>query len=213
MLTFTEALKHSNMLQDELDSLKNKLEEQRNNGDFNIKSMTQEIVRMTEDLSNAVIPAWQKDTLRNDLKKLKKLLDDADRAAKANRMQRVVSTFEELVKNSPDKAFFVEQVEDGCDSKALDTALKVLKSNNSSKPAMLISVDRNSGRVLCLCNVPKSVIDSNGLKADDWVKRVSKIIGGKAGGKPQSAQGSGDNFNAVDEAMEVAREFAKLKLS
>lgn len=43
-----QALKHSNMLQDELDSLKNKLEEQRNNGDFNIKSMTQEIVRMTE---------------------------------------------------------------------------------------------------------------------------------------------------------------------
>ena len=38
---------------------------------------------------------------------------------------------------------------------ALDTALKVLKSNNSSKPAMLISVDRNSGKVLCLCNVPK----------------------------------------------------------
>ena len=36
------------MLQEELDSLKNKLEEQRNNGDFNIKSMTQEIVRMTE---------------------------------------------------------------------------------------------------------------------------------------------------------------------
>lgn len=59
----------------------------------------------------------------------------------------------------------------------------------------------------------QSVIDSNGLKADDWVKRVSKVIGGKAGGKPQSAQGSGDNFNAVDEAMEVARGFAKLKLS
>ena len=40
-------------------------------------------------LSHAVIPAWQKDTLRDDLKKLKKLLDDADRAAKANRTQRV----------------------------------------------------------------------------------------------------------------------------
>eukprot|EP00795_Rhopilema_esculentum_P001457 gene1457-15882_t len=207
-----KALKHSAMLQEDLDAIRIKLDEQNTNGELNIKSMTQEIIRMTEALSVAVIPAWQKDTLRDDLKKLKKRLDDADRAAKASRLQRVVSDFEDMIKNSPDKAFFVVRVEDGCDSKALDTALKVLKSSANSKPAMLLSVDNNAGKVLCLCNVPKSVIDSNGLKADEWVKQVTKKIGGKAGGKPQSAQGSGNNTGAIDEAMELAREFAKLKL-
>ena len=55
------------------------------------------MVSLHQDLSNAVIPAWQKDTLRDDLKKLKKLLDDADRAAKANRMQRVTNVFQYIV--------------------------------------------------------------------------------------------------------------------
>ena len=58
----------------------------------------------------------------------------------------------------------------------------------------------------------QAIIDSHGLKADEWVKQVSKKIGGKAGGKSQSAQGSGDNIAALDDAIEVAKEFAKLKL-
>jgi len=208
-----KAIKHSKMLQDELDALKVKLDQQKQTGNLNIKMMTQEIVRMTEDLSAAVIPAWQKDTLRDDLKKLKKLLDDADRAEKASRLQRVVTEFENMVKNTPEKQYYVEKVEDGCDSRTLDTALKVLKTNDTNKPAMLISVDQSKGKILCLCNVPKNVIDSHGLKADEWVKQVSKKIGGKAGGKSQSAQGSGDNVAALKEAMKVACEFAKLKLS
>eukprot|EP00794_Sanderia_malayensis_P019007 gene19007-20919_t len=208
-----KAVKHCKMLQDELDSLKEKVEEQRSSGQLNIKEMTKDIVRMAENLSHAVIPAWQKDTLRQDLKKLKKLLDDADRAAKANRAQRVIAKVEGLIKNFPERSFFVEQVEDGCDSKTLDAALKQFKTNNSSKPAMLISVNNDSGKVLCLCQVPKNIIDANGLKADEWVKKVSKIIGGKAGGKPQSAQGCGENFSSVNQAMEIATEFAKMKLN
>ena len=38
------------MLQDELDALKVKLDQQRQTGNLNIKMMTQEIVRMTEVL-------------------------------------------------------------------------------------------------------------------------------------------------------------------
>ena len=43
-----QAIKHANMLQDELDALKLKLDEQKQAGNLNIKMMTQEIVRMTE---------------------------------------------------------------------------------------------------------------------------------------------------------------------
>ena len=59
----------------------------------------------------------------------------------------------------------------------------------------------------------QTVIEAHGLKADEWVKQVSKVIGGKAGGKPQAAQGCGDNFGKVPEAMEIAKAFALLKLS
>lgn len=43
-----QAIKHATMLQDELDALKTKLDEQKQSGNLNIKLMTQEIVRMTE---------------------------------------------------------------------------------------------------------------------------------------------------------------------
>ena len=54
---------------------------------------------------------------------------------------------------------------------------------------------------------------SRGLKADEWVKAVSGVIGGKSGGKDISAQASGPNVQRLQEAIHVAEEFAKMKLN
>ena len=47
----------------------------------------------TQDISECIIPQWKKNKLREDLKSTKKELDDADRAMKADRMQRVCFLF------------------------------------------------------------------------------------------------------------------------
>ena len=51
-----------------------------------------------------------------------------------------------------------------------------------------------------------------GLKADEWVKSVSELLGGKCGGKDLSAQGSGPNISCTKKAVETATQFAKQKL-
>lgn len=51
-----------------------------------------------------------------------------------------------------------------------------------------------------------------GLKADEWVKSVSELLGGKCGGKDLSAQGSGPNVGCLKKAVETATQFAKQKL-
>lgn len=51
-----------------------------------------------------------------------------------------------------------------------------------------------------------------GLKADEWVKSVSDLLGGKCGGKDLSAQGSGPNIGCITKAVETATQFAKQKL-
>ena len=38
-----------------------------------------------------------------------------------------------------------------------------------------------------------SMLVERGLKADEWVKALTPLLGGKAGGKDTSAQGSGIN--------------------
>ena len=51
-----------------------------------------------------------------------------------------------------------------------------------------------------------------GLKADEWVKCVSEVIGGKAGGRELSAQGSGPNVHNLSVAVENAKKFSSVKL-
>lgn len=53
---------------------------------------------------------------------------------------------------------------------------------------------------------------AKGLKADEWVKCVSEVIGGKAGGRELSAQGSGPNVHNLSVAVENAKKFSSLKL-
>ena len=56
------------------------------------------------------------------------------------------------------------------------------------------------------------VVVSKGLKADEWVKCVSEVIGGKAGGRDNSAQGSGPNVHNLTVAVENAKKFSSQKL-
>ncbi|KAJ1827583.1 Alanine--tRNA ligase, partial [Coemansia sp. RSA 2708] len=49
------------------------------------------------------------------------------------------------------------------------------------------------------------------LKANEWAEAVSQVVGGKCGGKGESAQGSGTEVARVDEAVQVAKDFAQTK--
>ena len=51
-----------------------------------------------------------------------------------------------------------------------------------------------------------------GLRADEWLKGLSDILGGKSGGKAMSAQCSGPNINQIAQAVDAAKDFARLKL-
>jgi alanyl-tRNA synthetase len=56
-------------------------------------------------------------------------------------------------------------------------------------------------------------VHSTGLNANDWAGVVTEKVGGKKGGKPEMAQGSGDKVDAVTDALSAAEAFAKLKLN
>ena len=58
----------------------------------------------------------------------------------------------------------------------------------------------------------KHAID-RGLKAGDWVREVAELLGGKGGGRPDTAQGSGTELGKVREAVGRARTYAVGKLS
>lgn len=55
-------------------------------------------------------------------------------------------------------------------------------------------------------------VANRGLKASEWVQEVCPLLDGKGGGKDMSAQATGRNTHCIQEALQLANEFAHLKL-
>ena len=59
-------------------------------------------------------------------------------------------------------------------NKALDGALKQVKSLSPNTSAMYISADSDTGKVLCIAQVSKEALNK-GLKANEWCSQVQKV--------------------------------------
>lgn len=211
-LTGPEAIKAINkmsVLENEVNNIANFIKEQGEN--INQKEIVKKIVDLTNDVSQAQISYWKKEELRTMLKNLKKQLDDKERAAKATTINLVIEKAKELCLGDKCSEIIVTDLNAYHNTKALDGALKQVKQLQPNTAAMFFSVDKDSNKIFCLAAVPKS-LNEKGLLASEWVQSVVPVIGGKGGGKAESAQASGNNVKALDEAIKVAREFANSKL-
>lgn len=201
-----KALKRTEQFENELNLLKSEIEVG-GKQDAQVKR----IVELTEEISQATIPYVKKDEMRNVLNNLKKAIDEKERKLKAAVAEKVVERAKELCEANPDAAFLVYQLEAYSNTKALDSALKQVQKSNKDTSALFVSVDPDSKKIFSLASVPKSAVDK-GLKANEWVAHVSAVMGGKGGGKAESAQASGPNYESVGEVVELAKKFAASKL-
>ncbi|XP_074604783.1 alanine--tRNA ligase, cytoplasmic [Brevipalpus obovatus] len=174
------------------------------------KALVKQIVELIEEISRSSISYWRKEELRNQLNKLKKRLDDVDRASKASNLSVCIEKAKALAEEHKTDSFIVSVLEAGSNNKILDAATKQVKSTSPDIATLFISCDEK--KVVCLSSVPSEKVKS-GLKANEWIQSICQIIGGKGGGKPESAQASGTKVTSIAEAINVATEFAKLKLN
>ncbi|NWT04330.1 SYAC protein, partial [Mionectes macconnelli] len=175
------------------------------------KDVQKEIADLGETLATAVIPQWQKDELREAVKALKKVMDDLDRASKADIQKRVLEKTKQVIESHPNQPWVIMEMENGASAKALNESLKLFKTNSPQTAAMLFAVDNEAGRITCLCQVPQETANK-GLKASQWVQEVSGLMDGKGGGKDVSAQATGKNVGCLQEALKLATDFARLRL-
>lgn len=207
-----KALHITDVLHKSVMDLKLKIENNAKTRKLTDKVLTRMILELDDEVTQSVIPYWQKDELRTELKGLKKRLDDLDKARKASVITDVSEQAKQMIAEKPDQKFIVHEFKAGSNAKALDAAMKQYKALSPYTAAMFFSVDDEAGKILCMSCVPKEVAD-NGLKANTWVDQVTSVLDGKGGGKDVSAQATGKNTKGLDEAMKIALDFAKLKLS
>jgi len=172
------------------------------------KALNKEIVELSEEISQSTIAYWKRENLRNELKGLKKKLDDADKEYKQVMSQKILAEAKSLAENRSSDPVLVHQFPDGASAKVLDSALKLL--NNPA--SIVFSVDQDANKVLCLAAVSKEAVQK-GLSAKDWIAEVCLVAGGKGGGKEANAQATLDMPHVIEKAVKVAEEFAQLKLS
>jgi len=210
-LTGPEALKAINkekLLMTEVEKLKGKIKDK----DLTMKEKVKLITDLGDDISSALISYHAKDSMRVALKNVKKVIDDEDRAKKASVMGTVVDITKGLLSTNPALPYLIYNLEAFANNKAVDGALKQIKLTSPETPTIFFSADIDSGKILCMAYCPKSAVNK-GLKANEWCGSVLDLIGGKGGGKPESAQASGSNPSSLEKALEVAESFALSKLS
>lgn len=103
--------------------------------------------------------------------------------------------------NETSEAYFAVIPVDG-NSKILSNV--VTEAKKLGKVAYVLSADPSGTRVVHVNHVSQGY-RTRGLDARAWATKVSEIVGGKAGGKEDGAQGVGTKGAKAEEALQVAK--------
>lgn len=142
-------------------------------------------------------------TVRKAFEKQKK-----DREAAANKaaIDSLTSYFAE---NPNAQAFFANLDVDG-NAKVLQSV--VIQAKKLGKSAYVFSVDSEQGKV-AHANFVAEDAKSRGVDGREWANAVVAVLGGKAGGKVDGAQGVGTDATKVVEALKIAERFYSQKVN
>ncbi|KAI8873432.1 alanyl-tRNA synthetase [Ramicandelaber brevisporus] len=174
-----------------------------------------ELKAMAKEIDQAPIPVLGKVAVRAAFDALRKEQNDIEKALKQARAKQAVDrTLAELEKAAAagKKYVVLDLSEVEGDNGALNEASRAVKAfGDKNSAALLISADVAGGKVAHLSVVPKSLVQSHGFKASEWTGAVADILGGKKGGKDESAMGSGEKVEAVADAIKAAVAFVEAK--
>jgi alanyl-tRNA synthetase len=124
------------------------------------------------------------------------------KGAKASEVQlktRAAEIAKELATTHAEKGNVVAEVKNA-DAKLLQAVSDALRTRIKG-PIFLAGAA--NGRVALLAVVPKEL--SSKFQANKLIQEIAPIVGGKGGGRPETAQGSGPNISQVNVALAEAR--------
>lgn len=118
---------------------------------------------------------------------------------------KITDSIKKYFTENPNEQVFVGTFEAEGNPKTLAAGVTVAKS--LGKAVYIASVDHSSDKVAHVNYVPKHVLDSKVLTAKTWLAEVSTVLGGKGGGKDESATGVGSNTKETEAGLELAKKF------
>ena len=158
----------------------------------------------TIELGQADFSAVRKAELKERATALRKAFDKEVKDKEAAATKVVVDAFVNHFKDNESADSYIASVDAQGNAKILQGL--VAQGRKLGKALYVFSADSESGKVVHANFVPPS-LKSKGLDARQWATKVSEIVGGKTGGKDDSAQGVGVEVGKVEEAVTVAKSY------
>ena len=170
----------------------------------------QEIV---QELDTITLPAVRKSELRASLAALQERVKGANKQAGAARSAEAVAHAQHIAQDAlaRHEQILVTTIDAAGDRNALQSAVNTVAQLCPKAAVMLMDADQSAGKVAMIAVVPAPFV-AKGLKAGDWVRAASEVVGGKGGGKPEMAQGGGTDLTKVKDAIKTAVQFAHSKI-
>jgi alanyl-tRNA synthetase len=125
------------------------------------------------------------------------------KAAEADLKSRAAQIANDLAQSHADKNFCIAEVPDA-DGKLLQAVVEALKSK-FKRPIFLAGTREAS--VALVAYVPNELTSK--FQANKLIQQIAPIVGGKGGGRPESAQGAGKDTSKITEALAKAQELLK----
>lgn len=138
--------------------------------------------------------------LRDAEKEVERLRASSARAAAGGLVDAAVTAGQTLIVGG--------RLPDGVDAGNLRTLATDLRARVADRPAV-VAVFAESGGKVPFVIATTDAARGLGIKAGDLVKEVSGLVGGRGGGKPDLAQGSGADPAGIDAAMTRIRELVR----
>ncbi|CAN6621368.1 alanine--tRNA ligase, mitochondrial [Trichomonascus vanleenenianus] len=162
------------------------------------------------ELKQLSVSVLDKIKLNEKFTKMQKKISDEVKAKQKAESKKVVDAITKHFEENPDAQFYVARIDAiAGNAKALSEGITYVKTKAKDKSVYLISGDSQTGRVAHGCFVSDTIIDK--VPASELGAVASKLLGGKAGGKGNTVQGSGTNIDKIDDAVaELIKAFAKL---
>ncbi|CAK9440079.1 uncharacterized protein LODBEIA_P41790 [Lodderomyces beijingensis] len=161
-------------------------------------------------LKKLTISVLDKQKLSDKFNKVDKSVKDSLKQIQKEETKKVTELVNKWLddKENP-KAYLVARVPISANSKAITEAFNLVKKKDKTRSIYLFT--GGDDKVAHGCYISDEAI-AKGINGTDLADVVSGKVGGKAGGKGNIIQGTGDNSGGIDEAIDQVSELFRQKL-